>query len=55
MTRTTAPLMVEALALFLVLPANAQDHDNSAFIELKILSLPDLTISASAQKVTPSP
>ncbi len=33
MTRTTLPLMVVALALFLVLPASAQDNDNTAFIE----------------------
>ena len=33
MMRTTAPLMVVVLALFMVLPANAQEHDNSAFIE----------------------
>ena len=41
MTRTTSSLMVVALALFLVLPASAQDHDhaegqahdNTAFLE----------------------
>ena len=33
MTRTAAPLMVIVLALFMVLPATAQEHDNSAFIE----------------------
>ena len=33
MMKTTAPLMVVALALFMVLPANAQEHDNSTFIE----------------------
>ena len=35
MTRSTASLMVVALAFFMVVPANAQDHgpDNSAFLE----------------------
>ena len=33
MMRTTAPLMVIVFALFMVLPANAQEHDNSAFLE----------------------
>ena len=33
MTRTTSSLMVVVLALFLVLPASAQDDDNTAFIE----------------------
>lgn len=33
MMRTTVPLMVIVFALFMVLPANAQEHDNSTFIE----------------------
>ena len=33
MMRTTPSLMVVALALFMVLPASAQEHDNSTFLE----------------------